>query len=320
MTPPMASEAALTRRLSRRSLIRNAGLAAAGLAGAALVGCSGNDDDAGSDAMALDASPTAEMIASPSPTSDVASGMADDAEAMDAMLGEAREFALVSGWYRGEEARYYDFGMTSPASGSAVAVAPIYLLVAGRAADGSPIPIEGQHNIVDVVPGDEGYSDLWEVMLVTVEPGYEPDSIRSKADIDAAGLDVVSAGVIVNCPIVPAGSAFEDGEPLVQGWYRGERVFYPDFGENPPAAIPLWAFATGVSADGTPMFVEGQHNIIDSVPGMPGYSAFWRVMLVMVDEKYAADSVRSASEVTAAGFEVVTTDMVVNCPVVSPTA
>ncbi len=189
--------------------------------------------------------------------------------------------------------------MTSPASGSTVAVAPIYMLVTGTAADGSPIPVEGQHNIVDVVPGEDGYSDLWEVMLVTVEPGYEADSIRSKADIDAAGLDVAAAGLIVNCPIVPAGSTFEDGEPLVQGWYRGERVFYPDFGENLPVAIPIWAFATGVSADGTPMLVEGQHNIIDSVPGMPGYSAFWRVMLVMVDEMYAADSVRSATEVAA---------------------
>lgn len=251
--------------------------------------------------------------------SSMAGDMADSG-ATDAMLGTPREFDLVRGWYRGDEVRYYDFGARSPAQGSSVGVAPIYLFVTGMAADGRPIPVEGQHNIVDVVPDDAGYSDLWEVMLVTVDAAYEADSIRSKADIEAAGLNMTPAGVIVNCPIVPAGSRLEGGHRLVQGWHRGERVYYPDFGENPPVAIPIWAFATGMTSEGMPQLVEGQHNIIDSLPGDDGYSAFWRVMLVMVDEMYAPNSIRSASEVAAAGFEVLHTDMVVNCPVVSPRA
>jgi hypothetical protein len=148
---------------------------------------------------------------------------------------------------------------------------------------------------------------------------YEPDSIRSKDDVDASGFEMMKPGIFVNCPVVPAGSTFEGGEALTQGWYRGQHVYYPDFGMNPPVAIPIWVFANGQNADGSPRFVEGQHNIIDSVPGDAGYSAFWRVHLVMVDESYEPDSITSASAVADGGFEVVQTDLMVNCPVVSPT-
>lgn len=293
-------------RLSRRTLLRGAGMGAVGLAGAVLIGCSSDDDE-----------PTATATATATPTEE----MMDDHEPMDRMIGEPKNYELVSGWYRDEEARYYDFGMASPlAASGAVGTAPIYAFITGMGSDGNPIFVEGQHNVVDVVPGDEGYSDLWAVMLVTVPADFEADSIHSQEQLDAAGYEITPTPLLVNCPIVPAESTFEGGESLVQGWYRGERVYYPDFGLNPAVAIPIWVFANGTNADGTPAFVEGQRNIIDSIPGEAGYSAFWRVNLVMVDDTYAADSIRSAADVAAGGFEIVTTDLMVNCPVVSPVA
>lgn len=276
------------KRYTRRTLLRTSALTGAGLAAAFIVGC--GDDDEGTDGNGNGGTATAPP-----------------------MGGET--LMLVSGWYRDQEVRYYDFGMNSPASGNTIATAPIWAFITGLDADGNPQFVEGQHNIVDVVPGDGGYSDLWEVMLVTVPEDYEPDSIRSAAEVQAAGYEITAPGMFVNCPIVPQGTMLEGGEALVQGWYKGEAVFYPDFGANPPSALPIWAFVTGMDADGNPQFVEGQNNVIDSVPDDEGYSAFWRVNLVTVDEGYEANSITSAQGVQDSGFEIAETDMVVNCPV-----
>jgi hypothetical protein len=294
---------ALERGLSRRTLLRSVAAAGVGLLGIYAFGCGDDDDDDADDGESAPASPTDEATeeATEEPTEEVSAGPT---------------LALVTGWYRGQEVRYYDFGMnTALAGGNTVQTAPLYVFIRGMNADGTPDFLPGQHNISDVVPGEEGYSDLWEIMLVQPPEDYEPDSIRSKADLDAAGFDVQPAGLFVNCPFVEAGTMLENGEELVQGWHDGEEVFYPDFGPNDPIALPIWAFVTGFDGD-TPLFVDGQGNIIDSVPDDEGYSAFWRANMVMVPEDYEANSIQSAEDALAAGFEIVETDILVNCPVI----
>lgn len=243
--------------------------------------------------------------------------MTDQEEMMedttDDMMGN--ELALVSGWYKEKQVQYYDFGTNSVVVSGNPATAPIYAFIHGMNADGSPNFVEGQHNVVNVVPGDSGYSDLWQVMLVTVPEGYTPDSITSLQELNNAGYDVTATDILVNCPIVPEGTTLEGGEPLTQGWYQGEEVYYPDFGPNSATAIPIWAFITGMDADGNPQFVEGQNNVIDLVPGDAGYSAFWQVNLVVVPEGYEANSIQSASGVFDSGYEVIVAGIVVNCPV-----
>lgn len=311
----------LARSASRRTLLQSFGFGAVGATGFALVGC-GNDDDDDMDDM-MDESPTMGATETMEPMETMEpTAMADptDTPAMDddddeAMMGDATH-PLITGWYRGDEVRYYDFGMNSPVSGNTVTPAPIWAFITGMDDDGNPVFVEGQHTIIDAVPGDMDYSDLWEVQLVTVPEDYEPDSIRSRDEVEMGGYEITPPGIYVNCPVVEADAMLEGGEELVQGWYRGEEVFYPDFGPNPPAAIPIWAFATGMDDDGNPLFVEGQHNIIDAVPGDMDYSAFWRVNLVMVDDSYEPDSLRSADDVASAMWEVTETDLVVNCPVV----
>ncbi len=234
---------------------------------------------------------------------------------------QSTEFALVSGWYKDREVKYYDFGANTALDATgAVSVAPIYVFIHGMKADGTPDFVEGQHNIVDVKPGDDGYSDLWQVMMVTVPENYEPDSVKSEADITAAGYEVTATNMFVNCPIVPTGSTVEGGKQLVQGWYKDEAVFYPDFGMNSRAATPIYVFIHGMNADGTPDFVDGQNNIIDSVPGDAGYTAFWLVTMVTVPQSYVPNTLRSASAVLSSGFTRTTTAMVVNCPVTTVAA
>ena len=255
---------------------------------------------------------TEEMMADPTPTEEMMAEETPTEAMMDDML-----LSLVSGWYRGEEVQYYDFGMNTPLTmGSEIATAPIWVLIREMMDGEDPQFVEGQHNIVDVVPGAEGYSDLWQVMLVEVPEDYEPDSIRNAAEINEMAYPVTETEMYVNCPIVAEGTTLEGGEPLVQGWYQDQEVYYPDFGMNPPFAIPIWAFITGMVAGGNPVFVEGQHNIIDAIPGDDGYSAFWRVNLVTVPEDFEPDSLRDAADVDGMGYEVTETDLIVNCPVV----
>lgn len=307
----------LDRRPSRRALLRGFGFGTVGVVGAVLVGCGDDDDPTATPT----ATATEEMMDDDEEMDD--SEEMDDGDSMmlpDADLGPAQDFALVSGWYRDEPVVYYDFGMNSPATGPAVATAPIWAFITGKDDGGNPVFVEGQHNIIDALPGEDGYSDLWEVNLVTVPEDYEANSIHSATDLQAMSYPTETPGLLVNCPVVPAGSTLEQGEELVVGWYRDQHVYYPDFGENPAVAIPIWAFITGMDDDGNPVFVEGQNNIIDSLPGDAGYSAFWAVNLVVVDDTYEANSITSAADVAASDFEVLQPGLVVNCPVVEAMA
>ena len=292
----------LNKTLSRRSLIKVGTMGIA--AGAFLIACGDDDDDGSTGSSGGDGGAAPEATATTAP------------EASGGGSAISDELALVAGWYRDAEVKYYDFGANTPlADGNAVAVAPIYVFITGMDGDGNPQFVEGQMNVIGVKPGDDGYSDLWQVNLVTVDEGYEANSVTNVSDVMAGGFAVTETDMFVNCPVVAEGTTLEGGEPLVQGWYNDEAVFYPDFGANPPFAIPIWAFITGMDADGNPQFVEGQMNIIDSVPGDAGYSAFWRVNMVMVGEDYEANSYMSADAVRAAGMQVAETDIVVNCPV-----
>jgi len=228
---------------------------------------------------------------------------------------------LVTGWYRDREVKYYDFGdNTKLGQSSAVQTAPIFVLIHGMNADGTPDMVQGQHNIVDVVPGEAGYSDLWQVTFVTVPEDYVPDSVKSVADITAMGYELTETDMFVNCPIVPEGTTLETGKELVQGWHDGEEVFYPDFGANAAVAIPIWVFVTGFDAQGNPQMVDGQRNIIDAVPGDAGYSAFWRVNFVTVPAGYQPNSIRSADAAIDSGYPTMQVDVVVNCPVTTVAA
>jgi hypothetical protein len=110
-------------------MLRTTILGVAGLSAAALIGCSDDDDD-------------------------------DDVDpGTRSALPESKTFDLVDGWVRQQAAEYYDFGMNSPlnAATNSVGVAPIYALVTA-VTDAGPQFVDGQHNIIDVVPGDAGYS------------------------------------------------------------------------------------------------------------------------------------------------------------------
>ncbi len=199
-------------------------------------------------------------------------------------LAQGQTFELTQGWYEGRATYYYDFGANTQATdnGQGVATAPIYVPITGMDAEGNPQMVAGQHNIVGVVPGDAGYSDLWAVTFVTVPADYEANTFTSVQQVLDSGYELTSPGVYVNCPRTSA---------------------------------PIYAFITGLDDEGNPQFVEGQHNVIGVIPGDAGYSDFWWVNLVVVPEGYEANSITSVEEVMASGYEMRQPGLLVNCPV-----
>ena len=197
--------------------------------------------------------------------------------------------------------------------------------------EGATTPVAGQNNIINTIPGDVGYNDFWIVNAVTVPDNYVVNSLTSEADVLASGLPIVKTTTIVNCPVVPFGStaskSFIPGSPsgLTLGWYKDQAVAYFNFGEaaltatgarlvpvspiyvmfNDNAAGPASGFKTE-TADPTQT-----HNILATVPGDPGYSPLWNVLVL---DNANFNAVINLS--TAQSFPNMAAGATVNCPVV----
>jgi hypothetical protein len=106
---------------------------------------------------------------------------------------------------------------------------------------------------------------------------------------------------------------FDQGAPFITEGLgpTGQKVNYYNFDVQPTAPAPIYVF---FGPNDQP--VAKQLNVIDAVPGDAGYSDFWQVHKVSVPASYVANSATSLAEITAAGYPVQATDMLVNCPIV----
>jgi hypothetical protein len=117
--------------------------------------------------------------------------------AAPAMGDSIRHFSqkATEGFYRGQTIEYLDFG-------------PVKLKPGNKLADLWSVTngVDDQYNIVDVVPGQKGYSPLWSVNLVTWKAGMTPRKLTGAASVrqalKAGEVSVKPAGVVVNCPVI----------------------------------------------------------------------------------------------------------------------
>jgi hypothetical protein len=212
------------------------------------------------------------------------------------------EQAATAGFYKGKIVRYLDFGPIKLAAGNAVA--PIWAFTNGA---------RGQRNIVDVAPGDHGYTPLWRVEMVTWKDGAEPRVLRSAAAVKraaAAGeVTIRRTQSVVNCPVLGF------GQKQTLGFARGKTIAYLDLGpvkrRTGNVVAPIWAFTNGA---------DEQKNVIDVVPGQRGYTPLWRVSMVAWADGVEPRVLRSAAAIRAAAasgdLTIRRTASVVNCPVV----
>jgi len=236
------------------------------------------------------------------------------------------EMFLVQGYGPdGTVIQYYDFDFQPTQA------APIYALFYENGD-----PVADQLNVIDVVPGDDGYNDFWQVHRVTVPDDYEANTVTSVAQIQAAGYNIEPTETIKNCPVVPEGStaelrhsADESTTGLVNGWYDGEVVPYFLFGEaslsSSDGSVPVSpiyvSFNTNPGEDGggppsgfrSEAGSDQTHNVTATVPGDDSYSPLWLVNIfdnADFDGVSDLDSAQDA-DILASGAAMV------NCPVVA---
>jgi len=224
----------------------------------------------------------------------------------------------------GGHVSYYNFDVqpTTPA--------PIYVLFR----EGEDSPVADQLNVVDAVPGDDGYNDFWQVTKVTVPEDYRANTGTSLADLQDAGYPMEPTPTLVNCPVVPAGStatmrAGDSQTGLVDGWYRGQVVSYFQFTEGPlqvsGGSVPLSpiyvAFNANPGTEGggpasgfaTEMDSDRTHNVVATLPGDDGYSPLWLVTVYDNADFEAVSDLDAANSATILDSGVAT----VNCPIVA---
>ncbi len=188
---------------------------------------------------------------------------------------------------------------------------------------------------MDVIPGDEGYNDFWQIVKVTVPREYVANTVTSLAEIRDAGWRMEVTATLVNCPIVPRGSTARmrlggESADLHRGWYRGKVVYYFTFEERALATTPS-AGAVPVS----PIYVafrinpdqpgggaasgfaveqgtQQTHNVVQTVPRNAEYSPLW---LVNVYDRGDFAKVRDLQTVQRARI-LATAVATVNCPIV----
>ncbi|WP_236974025.1 hypothetical protein [Membranihabitans maritimus] len=224
----------------------------------------------------------------------------------------------------GEIVEYYNFDVQP------LTPAPIYVFFK----EGSSSPVEGQLNVINVVPGDNGYNDFWQVFRVTVPGDYVANTISSMNELNARNYNIEALNTVVNCPVVPKGSTAtkrmgDESSGLVRGWYKGQIVYYFNFSEssleiNSNGEIPVSpifvTFNINPGEDGggpASGFVteEGTvqtHNVLATIPQNTGYSPLWAVRIYDNSGFGSVMDLGSAQSAPAIG-----PGPNVNCPVVN---
>ncbi len=223
----------------------------------------------------------------------------------------------------GQVLDYYNFDIQS------VDPAPIFVLFK----EGTSSPVSGQLNIIDLLPGEAGYNDFWQVFKVTVPSNYQANQVASYAAIEAAGYPVEATTMLVNCPVVPEGSTatkrLNGGSTgLVQGWYKEKVVSYFTFeekaisttgGKVPTSPIYVCFNINPSEAGGGPpsgFKVEPgtslTHNVLATIPSSASYSPLWIVSAFDNADFDDVNNLASAVSATSVGTGLAT----VNCPLV----
>jgi hypothetical protein len=221
-----------------------------------------------------------------------------------AASGTAKQ-PVAAGFYQGKTIHYYDFGPIKLAAGNKVA--PIWAVTNG---------VSAQHNIIDTVPGQAGYSPLWQVMMVSFKSGVTPRLLTSAVQVKQAeqkgDVTIQATTTVVNCPVLGF------GQKRIAGFSNGHKIHYYDDGAVKVLAgnetAPLYAPMNGVA---------GQHNIAleNIAPGQTKYPALWAIIAVNWKPGAHKTLLTSAAQVKAAAgkgeLTIKKTSLVVNCPVVA---
>lgn len=225
---------------------------------------------------------------------------------------------------QGQHVEYYNFDVQSTTP------APIWVLFR----EGETTPVAGQLNIIDVLPGEMGYNDFWQIVKVTVPSNYKANEVASYDEIVQRKYKLEVTTQLVNCPVVPEGSTAAkrlNGEStaLVLGWYDEKIVSYFNFGEKAlstsaglvPTAPIYVSFVINATSDPASGPASGfktetgsmqTHNVVGAMPTDAGYSPLWIVNAYDNANFGAVTNLQTALAINQTNL-----GAAVNCPLVS---
>lgn len=230
-----------------------------------------------------------------------------------ATLPQGQAYTRILGWAQGQRVYYYNFVNGIMGNLQTLPTAPLYYIKASNSITAPDL----QPSVIDVAPGDAGYSDLWSVNIVVVTNQQAAGTMMSLAAINTA----VSSGYatinptnsLINGPVVGAGSTLQSQDapkyPLVQSYYKGQMAYWFNFGANPDMVLPILALVPIGSSTPVP-----NQNIVALMPGQVGYTAFWWVETIPVAANYSAGTFTSVQQLATAPKT--PANVMVNCPIV----
>lgn len=213
---------------------------------------------------------------------------------------------------------------------------PVYLVVDRRGNR-----VAGQLPIFDLLPGEEGHSDLWQVHEVqVVDPLYKANALSSRQAILDGGYPVTATEELMNCVMVPPGSRaarrFDPATPVSpqDGWHQGQIVKYLLF--EHPASTARAAFGGGVLvpqqmyaflADDVGLsggFARDEagltHNVVAALPGQGeqgDYTPLWLVRVLRLTAFDRVTNLATAGDQIAENLNPAFTDLTINAPIVA---
>ena len=150
------------------------------------------------------------------------------------------------------------------------------------------------------------------VAMVPVDPDKAPTAAVDRFSEKAAHLQLRTADN--HLPGANEPVDFDTGPFITQGLSpsTGKPVRYYNFDVQPTAAAPVYV----LYREGEDKPVEGQLDIIDTLPGDKGYNDFRQVWKVTVPKDYAANTIVDSATLLDSGYKTEKTDALRNMPVV----
>ncbi|CAG8480281.1 6419_t:CDS:2 [Cetraspora pellucida] len=215
-------------------------------------------------------------------------------------------YSTDSGYYNNIPVKIYGFDAYKTTTALAISrVNPIYVFLQNPNGN---IDNAMQPSIVDLIPGDDGYSDLKRINIVTGSTNSSGD-ITSYDDLTKLGnsVEIVQTDTYYNLPVVGFSATLEtpsDG-PEMFGYYKGVRVRFFNFGINPAgnATAPIYHVT---SSNGTIIAA-----LPGTIPGFRNYSGIWNIYTISAND--TGVPITSLSQVS--NLEQVFSGTVSNCPV-----
>lgn len=262
-----------------------------------------------------DALPTSSAFADPSLTPATAPHVEDDPATAPRLSAFASRVHYLRGFADGQPVWYWNVD-----GANSSLIAPLFVLedAAGNVL-GRPI--------IDVLPGEPGYTPWWRRVVVRVTAAYGGEHIWSRAAIEegvAKGLLEAprATTTVIDCPVVRRGTTIPVSAmpgartaSTTPAWYRNQRVELVAFTETIDVPLesrrmpafpvyilqridagqPLYEAVTGVDVTGDGR-LDASNNVFADRLGGSRYSPLWQPYLARVAADVASiDTARSAT-------------------------